>query len=300
VQTIGILLAFGMALCWAGVGITLQRPSQHMDVFLVNGTRALFGLCFLLLMIFVLDLTHEIRQLSSLQWFYLIFSMLAGGVLGDICYVLGLRSLGMSRSFPIVNSYPLFTIFYSVILLGQRIRVQTMIGAVLVLTGIYCIAQSSRDREESMVGGEADPIAPKQALQGVFLALGSAAAYGFEAIIIAIGVSGVNGIAAATVRVPVMIFFAFSVATARGALRERRGVDIPTMALLALAGLLGALGGSMWVASIQAIGPSQAAIIGSTAPLFAVPMSIVLLRERPTRWTLLGTLLAVGGVILVI
>ena len=298
-QTIGILLAFGMALCWAGSGIALQRPSQRMDVFVVSGTRALSGFVFLLPIIFILGLAHQVQRLSPSQWLYVIGSIVVGGMIGDVCYVLGLRFIGMSRSFPIINSYPLFTIFYTAILLGRRIQVQNVIGALLVLAGVYCIARSSWSRGVSIV--ERDRDRQSSALLGVAMALSAAAAYGLEAILISLGVGDVNGIVANAVRVPVMILFAFSVAGARGALREHRGIDLSTLASVALAGLLGwALAGSMWVTSIQIIGPSQAAIIGSTSPLFAVPLSVLILHERPTRWTLVGTFLAVAGVILVI
>lgn len=73
------------------------------------------------------------------------------------------------------------------------------------------------------------------------------------------------------------------------------------LGLLALNGLLGwALAGSLWVSSIQLIGPSKASIIGSTAPLFAVPLGMIFLKERPSRYTLTGTLLTMAGVILVV
>jgi drug/metabolite transporter, DME family len=288
-----------MALSWAGSGIALQRPSQRMDVFLISGIRALSGFAFLLPTIFLAGLAQEIQRLAPSQWLYLIGSIVVGGMIGDVCYVLGLRSIGMSRSFPIINSYPLFTIFYSVILLGRSIRVQTVMGAFLVLAGVYCIARSGWGRGVSIVARGEDPKA--SALLGVALALAAAAAYGLEAIFISLGVGNVNGIVANAVRVPFMILFTFCVAGARGALRERRGVNRRTVASVALAGFLGwALAGSMWVTSIQAIGPSQAAVIGSTSPLFAVLLSVLILREEPTWWTLLGTLLTVGGVILVI
>jgi drug/metabolite transporter (DMT)-like permease len=288
-----------MALCWAGSGIALQRPSQRMDVFLISGIRALAGFTFLLPTIFLAGLAQEIQRLAPSQWLYLVGSIVLGGMIGDVCYILGLRFIGMSRSFPIINSYPLFTIFYSIILLGRSIRVQTVMGALLVLAGVYCIARSGWGRGVSVVDRGEDH--KSSALLGVALALAAAAAYGLEAIFISLGVGDVNGIVANAVRVPFMILFTFSVAGARGALRERRGVNRRTVASVALAGLFGwALAGSMWVSSIQIIGPSQAAVIGSTSPLFAVLLSVVILREEPTWWTLLGTLLTVGGVILVI
>ncbi len=268
-----------------------------MDVFAVSMFRALFGVVFLAPMVLLFDVTGEYQRLTAMQVVFLIASLVAGGIVGDLCYMVALRILGMSRCYPILNSYPLFTVLYSIVLLGQRVSLQTVGGGVLVLAGVYCIARRGAASDASTAAGGG----AEHTLRGVLMALAAAAAYGLEGVLISLGVGDVNGIVANSIRVPVVILVSGSAALVRGALRERRGFDLPTIGSVALGGLLGwALAGSMWVASIQAIGPSKASIIGSTSPLFAVPLSLLILRERPTLWTLLGTVLTVAGIILVI
>ena len=71
--------------------------------------------------------------------------------------------------------------------------------------------------------------------------------------------------------------------------------------LKSVSGVTGwSVAGAMWVAAVQRIGPAKASIVASTSALFAVPLTVVFLRERATRWTLIGTLLTVLAVILVI
>ncbi|MHA2385191.1 MAG: EamA family transporter [Candidatus Thorarchaeota archaeon] len=41
-------------------------------------------------------------------------------------------------------------------------------------------------------------------------------------------------------------------------------------------------------------------VIGSTSPLFAVPISMIYLKERPSKIALAGILVAISGVILVV
>ncbi|MGC9359129.1 MAG: EamA family transporter [Anaerolineae bacterium] len=62
--------------------------------------------------------------------------------------------------------------------------------------------------------------------------------------------------------------------------------------------MLGTLYGLLCAES-WAIGSAMAAVIISTSPLFALPMSLVFLRERSDWRVALGTGLAVAGIILV-
>ena len=86
----------------------------------------------------------------------------------------------------------------------------------------------------------------------------------------------------------------------RGALRFR-SYGTQTIALAALAGVLtygvAAVG---YVSAMQMIGAAKTVILTATAPLLALPLSILVLGERPTRHALTGMLLCVGGVYLVV
>jgi len=54
-----------------------------------------------------------------------------------------------------------------------------------------------------------------------------------------------------------------------------------------------------WKLKEQMIGAARSAILTSTAPLLALPLCAVLLKEKLTRYTLAGAVLAVAGVALV-
>ena len=67
------------------------------------------------------------------------------------------------------------------------------------------------------------------------------------------------------------------------------------------AGLLGwGVAASLYSLAIKLAGPAKTSIVGATAPLFAIPLTMVFLHERPSRNTLLGTVLTIAGVICVI
>jgi len=65
-------------------------------------------------------------------------------------------------------------------------------------------------------------------------------------------------------------------------------------------GLVGwALGSLLFVMAIAELGAARAAILTSTSPLFALPMTALLMDERPSRAVLVGTAVTVAGVALV-
>jgi len=294
--TLGIAYAFGMAVSWAVMGIVLRRIPSRLGVFLVNGLRALFGLLAVVLLVVATGRCGAFRLLSCADVLYLVGSILAGGVLGDVLYLSSLRLLGMPRCFPIINSYPLFTVILSVVLLGEQVSGAMIGGMLLVFAGIYLVA-----RPRGTAGGGEAALPRRELIRGILMALAAAALYGIEGILVSLGVGGVDGIVANSVRVPVVVVLSLLLALRRGGWRQVQGLDRRTVGLLILGGALGwAVAGSFWVAAVRLAGPSKAAIIGSTAPLFAVPLSVVLLGEKPTRWTLGGTALTVVGIMLVV
>lgn len=293
---LGILLALAQALTWSGTSILLRSLSTKLDAFLVNGLRAGIGLLVIIPLMLLTGTVSDYQKLTALQVTYLVGSVVIGGVFGDVLYVTSLKLIGVSRAFPITNTYPLFTVLFSIWLLGEQVGWTLWIGMVLVLFGVYLVA-----RPRGQVVSSAPPLPPGQLLKGALLAIGTALLWGFAAVILALGLRGIYGISANTFRVPVVMLLSLLAAARRGKLGELRQIKGRTLVQLFFAGILGwGVGSSLYVTAVQLAGPSKTSIVSATAPLFAVPLSSIFLRERPTRHTLLGTLLSVAGIILVI
>jgi drug/metabolite transporter (DMT)-like permease len=70
---------------------------------------------------------------------------------------------------------------------------------------------------------------------------------------------------------------------------------------IAAAGLLGtAFGSLMYVYSVTELGAARAAVFSATAPLMALPLSILFLKERMTVRIGIGTVVCVLGVVLLV
>ena len=293
----GTAFAFAQATLWAGTSIVLRSLSTQLDAFLVNGLRAVFGLMVLVPLIVLTGGLADLHLLTLSRLAWLAGAVLMGGVLGDALYVYSLKSLGVGRAFPISNSFPLYTMVLSALFLGTRITWSMVLGGGLVLFGVYLVA---RPRGRAL--HSETPLDTSRLAKGVAMAFAAAILWSGTSVAMAIGLrGGINAPLATGVRVPVMVLACGLAAAKRGTLVQLRDVKPRTWLLLAFSGFIGwGLAATLYSAAIQRLGPSQTAIIGATSPLFAVPMSLIFLHERPTRYTLLGTLLSVAGIALVI
>lgn len=296
-QMWGIVFAFCQTILWAGTSIVIRGLSTRMDPLLVGGGRAAIALLVVLPLVALTGKWVDYRYLTTLQLAYLWGSVIIAGVIGDAFYTISLRTLGFSRAFPIANCYPLFTVLTSIVILGEPASIETFAGLALVLLGVYSIA-----RPKKHIGLESQETLPRrQLITGVLLALGTAIFWGIGAVILALGLRNMDSIVANSVRIPIVVLVAFLISLGRGTLPSLKRLDRRTLGLLALGGVLGwAIGGTLFTAAVQLAGPSKTAIIGATGPLFGMPLSMLLLKERPSRYALVGTVLTVAGIILVV
>ena len=292
----GITLAFGMAITWAFTGVALRRLPADLDPLAANALRAASGLLVYAPVLALSGSFSQYRLLTRTHLAYLTASILVAGIVADTCYLISLRLLGLGRCFPIINSYPLFAILFGCLLGTETTSWSVVAGALLVVLGLILVAWPGKGQT-----GESPDTCRARRVEGLLLAGVTAALYGLEGVLIAKADVPVNGMVANSVRAPIVIVFGLALAGWRGGLERLRTLQRREWLLLALSGVLGwVLAGSMWLAAVQLVGASITSTIGATAPVFAVPLGILFLKERPTYHTLLGTLLSVAGIILVI
>ncbi len=305
----GIFVAFAHAVCWSATSILLRHLSQRLDPFVLNGLRALLGAAVIVAW-FLAAGAPGADTFTLTRILLLAAAIVVGGLVGDTCSVVALRLVGVARTVPIICSYPIFTMLFAFLLLGEAPPLLAIFGAVLVVSaGVLLSLPERRTGTAPQRGPNAEPggvpdVARRQRRVGLLLAAVTAVVWGLEVILTAKAAEGMTTLAVNAVRVPIAALLSLSVALRRpGALdaAERVLRDHRTRWLLILGGLLGwVVVGTLYVESIKLVGATFTAIIGATAPLYAAPLSALLLREPPSARTVAGTLLAVGGVILVL
>ena len=111
---------------------------------------------------------------------------------------------------------------------------------------------------------------------------------------------GVDASAVGMVRVPFIAMILLGASWfVRGSTLRRNRISLRSHWVLALSGIIGTgLTTLLFILAIQEIGAGQTVVLFSTSPLFALPMGFFFLREKITIWVVVGTVVAVAGIIL--
>jgi DME family drug/metabolite transporter len=141
-------------------------------------------------------------------------------------------------------------------------------------------------------------------LLGVALALFAAFCWATSTILLRVGLEGVDITLANTTRLSVLLVVLSAMMIIQGEAGKignyAQAYGLRSLGIVFLAGIVGTgLGTFAFLAAVQRAGAAKASILTAATPLFGVPLSF-LLKERPTRRTLLGTAMTVVGVWLTI
>jgi drug/metabolite transporter (DMT)-like permease len=226
---------------------------------------------------------------SSLGW--LMLSGLIGIAAGDTFFFAALRLLPMHQLIVLMMLAPGITLIMAILFLGEMPSPIAWLGIALVLTGVSLTLAADLHRSKGS----------KRAPTGLIFGLLSIVCMGVSVIIAKIGLEAVPALQATFLRMTAGLVGIFVVALAK---REIKGWLEP----LRRAGLFGRFAvaavivtfGGFWLAlfSIKRLDVSIANTLLATEPLFALPLSVFWLRERPLALAWSGAAVAFPGALL--
>jgi DME family drug/metabolite transporter len=291
---LGGLSALFSALLWALSSVMFTWMAPYLDVLPMNLARCIFAtLVFWLLLPFAGG-PAALTQIAPATMLALAASSILMIVVGDSLYFASMRLIGVSRATPIASVNPLITLVLAIAWLHEHLTVLNIVGSVLTIAGLYLVIGGGRRADERE---QAPP-----AWLGVVVALSAALSWGVGMAVLKVGVTGVDVIVAHSVRQPLGAVFLWGIIAASGRNLDRVRQLSRRLWLILFTNSIVAnfIGGIFFVLAFQLAGAGKAATLTSTSPLFAMPFSILILRERPTRVMLAGTVLAVVGIALVV
>ena len=296
---LGSALGLTTSLLWAISTNVYKSQSGEATPLAISAIKmwaAMIAMSFLILLPF----RTESFFVPIQSVFFLAASVTIGLVIGDLVYLISQERIGVSYAFPITSTYPVLTYIIAIVFVSEPVLVSRIVGVLVAVTGIMIISRSQALASQ-ITEIEDSPSSRKSTdWIGIGLALLAAVCWATGSVFLQIGVEGVNPLDANFIR---MAFgSAVFLPVFAGALS--RGMPRPTKRatkIVIAGGLMGMTVGSLlYTYTVSFVGASIAALMGSMSPLFALPISIFILKEAYSAKSLLGAFLTISGVVLVI
>ncbi len=297
----GELLGLTSALMWALTNTFMRVQTARLGAVAVNFWRCLINIPFFLTL-YLLTRPHDaILQLGWEAILTLLLAVALGLVTGDSLQFHSIKMIGVSRAMPISGTFPIFTVLFAWLINGDPLRVQMLAGAVVVVLGVLLI--SLPKRAPAPLGIVAMPLSSpvqRTLVAGVALSLCAAVCWSLSTVLQGRVLTHSDPVTVNTLRMPVASLLLFS-ATRGQTGRPIRRYGWRAFLLLAGLALLGTGVGSLtYLSALKLAGAGKTAVLGACAPLFALPLSMIALGERPGTRGIAGTLLTVVGIVLVV
>ena len=296
---IGEFAALGAALTWAVAPIMYRKALSTVSPFSANIVRCITNSAILVLVLVASGLFGVLVKLPSEVIAIVVASGLIGLGLGDTFYMIALKSIGVARAVPLAASYPLFSLVWATLLLGEGVTLLAVAGTIVILFGIWFLSRETVNSKMHFHG--------KFELAGVVFSLATAVVWSISLTLMDFAVtmpgvvSGLEGnYAIVTVRIVGMTIGMLALAPLLDRRHEFLKVKLRTVVLLCVGGLVAnGLGWLLMNYSFLNISESQAVPISSTTPLFSALAGFAFLREKITGNNILGAILVVAGVVMI-
>ncbi len=284
-------------MAWASSAVINKFLTTRIDILSINTLRLWVGAVILIVFVLFTGRVEVLLGTPLNQMFLIAIAGLISFSIGDTAYIKSLSFIDVSRGFPIAQcTFPVLTMFVAVFFLKEPFSLINIFGGFLVVGGVYIVV---------VLGGRipaASAAMKKADARGVLLAFMAAASWTTGATLLKLGVTDVDPFVAAAIRIPISALglTLFVLSRQKGTVLQFKRYGFYNIALAAGGGVLSyGVASVALVVAMQLIGAGKTVLITAIAPVLILPLSILILKERPTRITILGVFTGVLGLILI-
>ncbi len=288
---LGEMAALGTASCWVITSLVFAKAGERVGSLAVDYVRLFFALPMLCAVTLVARGQFLPLDASASAWAWLMLSGLVGFFFGDMCLFRAFLLIGPRLSSLIMATVPLMTALTGYFVLGESLGATAWVGMLLTIGGVSWALADRKARTAGKSG--------KRGL-GILLALGGAFGQAMGLVLSKHGMGDFDAFAATQIRV-IAAFLSWTIImplAGHWASVGRTLRDSVALKLLALGALFGpVVGVGLSLLAVQRTHAGIAASIMSITPILLIPVTVIFYRERVGIGSVLGTFIAVGGVV---
>lgn len=303
-ERLGELFALGTALCWTFGMLYFTEAARRLGANVLNHFRLILAAIFLAIAVFLIDGTGliELFTLPSLSsWLWLGFSGFIGLTLGDWCAFRAFDIIGPKKTSLFYTFAPGAALLFGMILLHERITLVALIGMLITVAGVFWVIFNRKSVEAH------DHHIPHY--KGVLFAIGGSLTQGMGLVFSKIGMQQQDGLItplhASWIRISIAVLTLFAISIFRkkawGIIRSIAQADAPAIRYTLVATIISpVVGVALSLYAAKLINVSIAQTLFSMVPVFILPVSWLMYREKISFQAFLGALIAVGGVLVLV
>ncbi len=291
---IGELAGLLTSIAWSGTSILFTKATQQVGSIIVNRIRVILALLFLILLnwVFYGYLLPFNAALDRWVWFAL--SGVIGYALGDFFLFQSFDCIGAQRGMLMMSLAPLMSAGLAWIFFGEILTGLQLLGVILTLAGVTWVILRRQSDANPQRGST---------VQGVLFGLGAAMGQAVGYVLSKQGLTdGFPPLAGNSIRMLAAVIVLWALASIQGKaratfnnMRERPKV----LGWLIMAAFTGpVLGATLSLFALQHTQVGVASTLIALPPVFLLPISWLVFKEKFDWGAVLGTLVTIGGVAL--
>ncbi|MDD4160238.1 MAG: EamA family transporter [Synergistaceae bacterium] len=301
----GFLLSIVTAIMWAASPIMVGRG---MDVSKctsneINPVRSISFFIFALSIALVYT-KGSIPIVSSPKALLCIAgNVVMGYLVGDVLYFIAIKKIGVSLAVPVTNSYPMFVVLTSWLMLGEPITMQIVLGIIVVLSGLLLLRfGGDRDNPEKD-DHRAKEIGFSRLMEGFLFAIGAGLSWAIGAPLtkMAMETSGLGPIEITFYRALVFLIISWSYRFLLVKYRPEMVMPLRRLPVKGWTYFLGAaviglgLGSIFYTTCINSMPVAVVTAITATSPFIAALFGHFVLNDRLRGLQWAGVVLIITG-----
>jgi drug/metabolite transporter (DMT)-like permease len=323
---LGEIIAILAVLTFVVSNVIFRKTELEASPIFINLFRTITGMITFFLLSLFLNIFHHIFVLPFEIWLLLFISFLFGQVIGDTAYFIAQKELGTTIALAISMTFPIFTFILSLFFLERPFEISMLFSLIFVGTGILIIGKNKItttnyeielgkekvEEQHKTIKNLLKNTSFKALMAGIIASLGWATGlviidFTTNEIDRLLDTNEMSSILGNTIRFPFAVLILTLMYVREDKISRRANTELKlkrsrrTYILLILGSLIGtSLGAYLYTEAARVAGANIMSLIATASPLFALPLTYWVNKEKITKLGFLGVILTIIGVLLII